>query len=318
MLWADSSRNGRPFSKDPAVIEFGGRYLLYYSMPPSTNQALPAGWAIGIAESRDLLSWTKAGELLPAQECDRRGLCAPEAIVIEGKVHLFYQTYGGGALDAICHAVSDDGLQFTRDASNPVFRPAGDWTSGRAIDAEVFPLGGELLLYFATRDPEMKIQMLGVASAELRSDFSRAAWRQRCSGPILKPELPWERRCVEAPSLIRRGGMLYMFYAGDYNNEPQQIGCAASEDGIRWRRLFADPLIPNGAPEDWNASETGHPGVFETRDGRTFLFVQGNRDRGRTWFLSCYEIGWDAERPFVLWDSDKFPMKPLPSASANQ
>ncbi len=121
--WADASRDGRLFSKDPAVIRFQDRYRLYYSMPPSTNQALPPGWAIGIAESRDLVEWTKAGELLPEQDCERKGLCAPDAIVLQGKVHLFYQTYGNGAKDAICHAGADDGLRVTRDPSNPVFRP---------------------------------------------------------------------------------------------------------------------------------------------------------------------------------------------------
>ena len=109
--------------------------------------------------------------------------------------------------------------------------------------------------------------------------------------------------------MIRRGDTLYLFYGGGYNNDPQQIGCAVSKDGRRWTRLFREPLIPNGQPGDWNTSETGHPGVFEDTDGRTYLFVQGNNDKGRTWFLSAYEIGWEAGRPVVLWDSPKFPMK---------
>ena len=67
MYFADASRNGRPFAKDPTVIHFGGRYLMYYSMCPSTNAGVPAGWAIGIAESRDLVNWSKVGEVLPEQ-----------------------------------------------------------------------------------------------------------------------------------------------------------------------------------------------------------------------------------------------------------
>jgi hypothetical protein len=55
--------------------------------------------------------------------------------------------------------------------------------------------------------------------------------------------------------------------------------------------------------------------VFEDTDGRTYLFVQGNNDKGRTWFLSCYEIGWENGLPVVRWDSPKFPMKrPGPAA----
>jgi predicted GH43/DUF377 family glycosyl hydrolase len=306
MKWADSTRLGRPHAKDPCVIRFGGRYLMYFSLPPYDAKLAPtnapAGWSIGIAESRDLKSWTKIAELWPEQECDRNGLCAPGAIVLNGQVHLFYQTYGNGPKDAICHAVSEDGVRFIRNAGNPVFRPTGDWTVGRAIDAEVFPLGDQLMLYFATRDPQMKTQMLGVAAADLKSDFGRASWRQLKDGPILKPELPWEKLCIEAPSIHRHGDTFFMFYAGGYNNDPQQIGVATSRDGVNWQRLSDQPLLPNGKPGDWNSSESGHPGIFTDDDGKTWLFFQGNPDKGRTWFLSRVLIEWRDGRPHIAPD----------------
>jgi predicted GH43/DUF377 family glycosyl hydrolase len=299
MHWADTSR-GRPFAKDPSVVRFKERYLMYYSIPPFRDKRVDDGWAIGIAASQDLTTWKKIGELLPAQECDAKGLCAPGAWIHEGRVHLFYQTYGNGPKDAICHAWSDDGVTFSRDASNPIFSPRGDWTSGRAIDAEVFPLGDRLLLFFATRDPAMKVQMVGVAGAPLQSDFSRGHWRQLVDGPVLKPELPWERHCIEAPTIIRRGDTLWMFYAGGYNNEPQQVGVATSRDGLVWTRFSDQPLVAQGAPDAWNASESGHPGAFVDRDGRTHLFYQGNRDKGRTWYLSRVEVEWRDGRPVVV------------------
>jgi hypothetical protein len=212
-------------------------------------------------------------------------------------VHLFYQTYGNGPRDAICHAVSEDGLRFVRDPSNPVFRPTGEWTSGRAIDAEAFPFDGRLLLYFATRDKAMKRQMVGVAGADLRSGFGREAWTQLVDGPVLAPELPWERDCIEAPSVCRRGDTLFLFYAGSYNNEPQQIGVATSTDGVRWTRLSQEPFLANGRPGEWNSSESGHPGVFVDEDGETHLFYQGNNDGGRTWFLSRARLAWRDGRP---------------------
>ena len=234
MHWADES-SGRPFSKDPSVIRFGGKYLMYYSLPGPSDGGM-GGWSVGIAKSKDLVNWEKAGVVGPAQECDAKGLAAPAAWVHEGKVHLFYQTYGNGPKDAICHAWSEDGLNFTRNPENPVFAPTGDWTVGRAIDAEVFPVGDKLFLWFATRDPEMKIQMQGVASAPLDSDYGKKQWTQLGDGPILKPELPWETKCIEAASVMKRDGKLWMFYAGGYNNEPQQIGVASSD---RWHPLDA-------------------------------------------------------------------------------
>ena len=302
--WADTKRMGRPHSKDPSVIWFGNRYLMYFSLPPFAKELAPAnaprGWSIGIAASRNLLDWTKVGELWPAQACDTNGLCAPGARVLNGKVHLFYQTYGNGSKDAICYAVSADGVNFRRHESNPVFHPTGDWNNGRAIDAEVFPDGGRLLLYFATRDPLGKTQMLGVASAPLNSDFSRDTWTQLCNKPILKPELPWETRCIEAPTVTRRGDTFVMFYAGGYNNDPQQIGVATSPDGVNWTRSSSTPLLPNGRPGEWNSSESGHPGFLAEESGRSYLFFQGNNDHGKTWLISCVELGWQGNTPRLI------------------
>ncbi len=303
MKWADTTRLGKPYSKDPSVVRFRDRYLMYFSLPPFDPKLAPTnapkGWSIGIAESRDLSGWKKVAELWPEQQCDRNGLCAPGALVLEGRVHLFYQTYGNGPRDAICHAVSSDGVTFTRDARNPVFRPHGAWTSGRAIDAEAFPFNGKLLLYFATRDPSMTTQMVGVASADLTSDFGPSVWTQLRAGPVLRPELAWEKKCIEAPSVIRRGDTLFMFYAGAYNNEPQQVGVAASTDGVVWTRVSHAPLLANGEPGAWNASESGHPGIFGDADGRTWLFYQGNCDKGKTWYLSRRNVVWKDGRPVV-------------------
>jgi len=157
-----------------------------------------------------------------------------------------------------------------------------------------------LLLFFATRDPSFAIQKLGLAWAPLDSDFARDKWQQQI-GSILVPELSWERNCLEAATILEYGGQFWMFYAGAYNNEPQQIGVASSSDGFGWRRVSATPFLPHGAPGSWNASESGHPGAFlDPQTGRTWLFFQGNSDGGQTWYLSKIEIFWRDEKPSLI------------------
>jgi predicted GH43/DUF377 family glycosyl hydrolase len=68
MYYSDTSY-GRPFAKDPDVVRFKGKYLMYYSINRRKK-----GIAIGIAESNDLESWKKAGEILPKAKYERRGL----------------------------------------------------------------------------------------------------------------------------------------------------------------------------------------------------------------------------------------------------
>jgi len=137
-----------------------------------------------------------------------------------------------------------------------------------------------------------------VAAAPLKSDFGRERWTQlNLDGPILEPELPWEGCCIEAAAMARHDGRLYMFYAGSYNNAPQQVGVAASDDGVHFARLFDEPLLPAGPPGSWNSSESGHPFLFQDDDGRDYLFYQGNNDKGRTWYLSVVPIDWQDGKP---------------------
>ena len=279
------------FAKDPSVIRFAGKYRMYYSYFVAA-QGGKKMLTIGVAESGDLTDWRFVKNILPMQECDRNGLGAPCAKVIDGKVWLFYQTYGNGPHDAICCASSGNGLDFTPHPENPIFRPTGDWNSGRAIDADLIEFQGKLFLYAATRDPAGKRQMLVAASADPKDGFGPKTWTQAADRSILAPELPWETGCIEAPSVLEKDGRLYMFYAGGFNNDPQHIGLAVSGDGIHWTRCWDVPFITNGPAGSWNASESGHPGVFVDDDGSTWLFYQGNATYGKDWFLSRVRLGW--------------------------
>lgn len=308
--WGDSARLGRPFAKDPSVVKFGGRYLMYYSIAPWDKKLAPPnapqGWAIGIAESRDLKEWTKVGEILPEQECEKNGLVNGRIILLDGKLHLFYNVYGNGPKDALCHATSTDGLHFQRNPTNPIWHPSGAWNNGRAIDVDVVEAGEQLIMLYATRDPRGKIQMLHAIGAPLHSDYGRDKWKSLIDGPVMKPELPWETKCIEAPSIVKRDGKFYLFYGGGYNNDPQQIGCAVSDDAIHYQRLFVDaPLLPRGGQGEWNASESGHPGVFVDDDGQTYLFFQGNPDKGKTWFIAWVKVGWKNGKPYVMAPTGK-------------
>lgn len=304
MMYTDSSK-GVNKAKDPAVVRFQGKYYMYYSMNPGKNTGNDHGWGIGVAVSDDMENWEKTAEIDPEGELEQTGICAPGALVYEGKVHLFYQTYGRFEKDAICHAYSEDGIHFVRNKTNPIVRAEGDWNNGRAIDADVCIFQDKLFLYFASRDPEGRIQIQGVSECPLDGKFERESWHQCCSESILKPELEWEQECIEAAATLVRYGKVYLFYAGAYNNCPQQVGVAVSEDGVHFRRLFDEPFLPNGEPGSWNSSESGHPYVFEDEDGRVYLFYQGNNDNGKSWYLSKVEIGFENEIPYVMEDKER-------------
>ena len=76
-------------------------------------------------------------------------------------------------------------------------------------------------------------------------------------------------------------------------------GEVRSTDGIHWERLFDQPFLSNGSKDAWNACESGHPHLFTDTDGRTYLFYQGNNDKGRSWLLSQQEVVWKKGRPYL-------------------
>jgi len=90
MMFTDTSR-GAAVAKDPAVVELSGQYFLYYTVKSKKD-----GLGIGIAKGHDLDSREKIGDLPPLSPCDENGAAAPGAIVIDGVVHLFYQSCGDG------------------------------------------------------------------------------------------------------------------------------------------------------------------------------------------------------------------------------
>ena len=118
------------------------------------------------------------------------------------------------------------------------------WALNRAIDAEVYRVKDRLILLFATRDPEGKVQMLGMAHAPYRSDYGPDKWvLDSTDGPLLKPDFEWEGHCIEAPTVLKYKGVWYMFYAGAYNHERQQIGLATSGDGLHFTRIPPEGLL---------------------------------------------------------------------------
>ena len=273
------------FAKDPAVIRFDGRYYLYFSQRYDDFR-----FGIGIAVSDDMENWEVVGEVATNMPYETHGIAAPGAIVIGDCVHLFYQSYGNGPRDAICHAYSYDGLHFAKNPENPVYSPKPTWCIGRAIDADLCVFDGKLFMYFATRDHDMRVQKVGGAWAPLDSEFGRDAWTALADQTLLAPELKWEGECVEAPATVVVDGKVYMFYGGSYNCKPQQIGCAVSEDGVFFKRVSEEPILPCGPADAWNSSESGHPYAFQDDDGRIYLFYQGSNDMGETWYLSRTEV----------------------------
>ena len=171
-----------------------------------------------------------------------KGLCAPGALVRNDTVHLFYQTYGNGAKDAVCHAWSEDGIHFVRNATKSYFFSGkGSGIAGVPSMRRSFFLRISIYLYYATRTPDYSTQVIGVAMAPAHTDFSKQAWKSRESS-VLVPSILGKRSVSKEHLVVQMGDEMFMFYAGAYNNRPQQIGVAKSSDGITGQNFLINPF----------------------------------------------------------------------------
>ena len=303
MKYGDTSRPGEPFAKDPTVIRHGDRYLMYYTVssfnpPPGSASELAAfpSWHSGIASSTDLVNWTRVCDLDLRNTKGEKiyGAVAPCVKKLDGKIHMFYQAgwLGVGGASNIWHATSEDGITFTNTCDTPVFIPETDWSIQRSIDAEIYRVGDKLVLLFATRDKTATYQLIGMAEAPYGSDYGPDKWTLLSTdGPMLKPDYQWEMSCIEAPTVIKHKGIWYLFYAGAYNHEGQQIGLATSADGYHFTRIPPEGLLfTHGEEGSWNHGESGHPGVFQDDDGQVYLFFQGKASLTSTYYLSVCKV----------------------------
>lgn len=123
MSFADSTGDAIPFYHE-------GKYHIFSLTPPPGTTVYPARlrttWSHSVSE--DLVNWTELPTALypgEGEEPDASGVWTGSVIYGEGKFHAFYTGYSLTAeyQQTICHAISDDGITWSKDGANPVITP---------------------------------------------------------------------------------------------------------------------------------------------------------------------------------------------------
>lgn len=286
-------------TRDPAVVKFMDEYYLYYTTTDAERHM------IGIATSKDLINWTKAGEIHPTEEYEGKGICAPFASIDrDGNLFILYQTNYFSLNESIAFAFSRDGINFIKPGDiNPVYTVKNGWSLPRAIDADLIEVGGKRFLYFATRlKDKTSEQVIGLALANDEKPFSFID----LDHPVLRGEYAWEKNFVEAPSSCYKKEKFIMFYGGGTN--PQYVGVAISDDGVNWEKLSDEPFIkPDRIVKAgdllWKQTDATHPFFFSDSD-RDYIFFHSDYDHNGEWprasAITFCEIEWDSFYPRVI------------------
>ena len=126
MSFADSTGDAIPFYHD-------GVYHIFSLTPPAGTTVYPerlrTTWSHAV--SKDLIHWEELPTAIypgEGKEPDASGVWTGSVLYGEGKYHAFYTGYNIQAeyQQTICHAYSEDGINWEKDTGNPLIKPLID------------------------------------------------------------------------------------------------------------------------------------------------------------------------------------------------
>jgi beta-fructofuranosidase len=206
---ADATGDAIPFFHE-------GKYHIFSLTPPPGTGVYPdrlrTTWHH--TSSDNLVDWEDVGPaLIPGgpSEPDADGCWTGSVLFGEGRFHAFYTGYSIRAAfpQTICHATSDDGVRWTKDAANPCLVPKTDmyesldWRDPYAFFNDD---DGCYWLILSARKNAGPIMRRGCIVLYRSRDLK--TWEHY--GPIYEPK---HTNCPECPELYRIGDAWYLSYS---------------------------------------------------------------------------------------------------------
>ena len=250
----------------PDVLLNGNTYYLYFHGQAGGHARI--GAATVPRSKFDGVTWDlTVGRLIEMGgpgSWDETACLDPATVMVKDRVFLYYTGVSSRPDRAICLAVSNDGIHFTKYEKNPV-------TIGST--PEVVYYKNTFYLYFQRPVPGKESFQIYYATSQDGFHFT---------DPSLAPALPvgpegsWDRFSVETPRIFSEGNLFYMVYCGSdrYKDSPWNAGLATSRDLVHWTKYAGNPIYSRGYPGTFDEGSICSPTVVKNND-RYYMFYQG-------------------------------------------
>lgn len=241
----------------PYVLKESGFYQMWY------NARVSGVWQVCYATSLDGLNWTKSTiiPVIPSGEggsWDDEGTGRSNVINESGELRMWYDGWDG-SYGRSGHAISTDGINWTKRAVNPVLDvgETGEWDDWQIAVTSVIKKDGIYKMWYEGR---LEGGTLGydIGYAESLDGFT---WDRSSSNPVLTngSSGSWDDFSVMRPAVIydEDESIYKMWYSGsnDGASSGKRIGYAASLDGIEWNKNASNPVLDLGSPGSWDDTE---------------------------------------------------------------
>jgi hypothetical protein len=187
----------------------------------------------------------------------------------------YHMWYTGQARDHswIGHAISPDGIRWTRTSAKPVLSSDTPWEKVAVMCPDVmWDPATKLYRMWYSGGEQYEPDAIGCATSPDGKE-----WKKHPGNPVFKadPAREWEKHKVTACQVVRRDDWYYMFFIGFRDIDHAQIGLARSRDGITgWERHPANPII-SPTPNGWDHDACYKP--YAILDGNRWLLWYNGR-----------------------------------------
>jgi predicted outer membrane repeat protein len=174
---------------------------------------------IHYATSDDGISWSPTGMVLArGTDWESHRIQEPCVVNTGNTYHMWYRGQGSGGATGIGHATSTDGINWTKDATNPVIEAGAGWPW-------VIELDGAYIMYARGSGGE-----IGYATSSDGSDWDT----RELDNPVLTrgPVGAWDNISVQRLAALVDSGMVKGWYMGGDSSYLYRTGYAISCSGV--------------------------------------------------------------------------------------
>jgi uncharacterized repeat protein (TIGR01451 family) len=179
------------------------------------------------------------------------------AVLKEGSGYkMWYTGYDGSNPSRIGLATSTNGVNWTKEAANPVLSPSETWEAEGVRAGGVISDGGLYKMWYTGFDSG------GVGRIGYATSPNGVTWTKYGSNPVLSVGASgsWEDEDVSWPTVIKEGSTYHLWYTGA-DGVTSRIGHATSSNGTNWTKDPANPVLDIGPPGAWDWLEAYAPNV---------------------------------------------------------
>ncbi len=235
---------------------------------------------------------------------DAEWFVAESVIRVNNQLRLYYTGSDKGNRNSqLGVAFSENGVNWTRSTENPIWRDAWEFL---LRDVRVYQFGPkDFWMYYSDYDRHI----------DLARSPDGIHWTNYPHNPVLTVNQAWEVMIMQE-SVLKIGRLWLMWYS-TYEGKPRVTGMATSQDGIHWTKYGCNPVLPLGAPGEWDDYSAFQPEVFR-RDGYYHMLYTGSNKQNPTGYQWGYALSKDGihwskspDNPILtpggsgMWDSGK-------------